>query len=89
MKMLDDFVVREIAGQYFAIPCKKAATVIKGLIALNETGVEIFSFLHNGISVEDGCRAMCEKDGYDYDTLLKDAEEFVAQLADRGVFEKE
>ena len=42
MKMIDGFMLREIAGEYVAVPSGEAAQVFNGLLTLNETGAEVF-----------------------------------------------
>lgn len=45
MKVSDQFILREIAGESLLIPVGEAAISVKGLIALSESGVFLYKKL--------------------------------------------
>ena len=45
MKIKEGFVLRQVADQWMAVPIGSMAEKVHGLIALNETGADIWKIL--------------------------------------------
>lgn len=52
MKVKDGFVIRNIAGQYMAVPVGKRTKDLHGMIALNETGAFLWNLLREDQSLD-------------------------------------
>lgn len=52
LKVVDGFILRQVADEYVAVPSGEAAQIFSGLIELNETGADIFHLLQRGMSKE-------------------------------------
>lgn len=79
MKIIDGFMLREIAGEYVAVPSGEAAQVFNGLLTLNETGAEVFRRLQEGTDREALLAALAA----DYDVPRPELEADVDELLDR------
>lgn len=53
MRVSDQFILREIAGDSILIPVGEAAMFVKGLIALSETGVFLYHILKENTTREE------------------------------------
>lgn len=52
MKVSEQFILREIAGEYILIPIGEKAISVKGLIALSESGAILYRKLKDGCTRE-------------------------------------
>ena len=80
MKVNQNFILREIAGESMLIPVGAAAAKFNGLITLNETGATIFKALAHETSLEALVDAVTAEYDIDRETARNDAEEFLQQL---------
>lgn len=85
LKIADGFLLRELQGEYFAIPSGCAAQRFSGLIALNETGADIFRLLQTGMTREALLREMGEIYGMQPEELAADVDEILAQLRELDI----
>ena len=76
MKIKSGFVIREIAGQYMAVPVGERVNDLHGMIALNETGAFIWKLLENEKTEEDLARALTEEYEVSYEEALEAVREF-------------
>ena len=84
MKVSNDFILREIAGEYLLVPVGAAAAKFNGLITLNETGNTIFQALNEDRTVEELTDVVTGEYEVDHDTAKVDVEEFLQQLRQVG-----
>lgn len=87
MKMRDNFMVREIAGEYIAVPCGEASSKVEGLISLNEVAAGMFTSLQNGASPEETARHISSEYEVSFEKALEDVYTFISELKKRNVFE--
>ena len=84
MKVSEDFMMREIAGEHILVPVGAAAAKFNGLITMNEVGKYIVEQLAEEHTVQE----LVEKITAEYDvtaqTALTDAEAFLDQLREVG-----
>ena len=83
MKIKSGFVIREIAGQYMAVPVGERVNDLHGMIALNETGAFIWKLLEDEKTEEDLARALTGEYEVSYEEALEAVREF------RELMEKE
>ncbi len=88
MKVSKDLIMREIAGEHILVPVGVAAAKFNGLITMNEVGRFIFDQLTEDRTLPELAELVTSEYDVDYDTALRDAEEFVQQLRDVGALEE-
>ena len=88
MKVSKDLIMREIAGEHILVPVGAAAAKFNGLITMNEVGRFIFDQLAEDRTLPELAERVTAEYDVDYDTALRDAEEFVQQLRDVGALEE-
>ncbi len=88
MKVSKDLIMREIAGEHILVPVGAAAAKFNGLITMNEAGRFIFDQLAEDRTLPELAERVTAEYDVDYDTALRDAEEFVQQLRDVGALEE-
>lgn len=80
MKENQNFILREIAGEFMLIPVGAAAEKFNGLITLNETGAILFKALSQDVTLEALVDAVTAEYDIDRNTATADAEEFLQYL---------
>ena len=85
MRIKSGFVIREIAGQYMAVPVGERVNDLHGMIALNETGAFIWKLLENEKTEEDLARALTEEYEVSYEEALEAVREFIKMLSCENV----
>ncbi len=87
MKILRDFVLREVAGDVLLVPTGKTALDLNGMMTLNEVGAEIWRMLPEA---RDSAQ-IAERLADDYDAPLgqirADVDDFLAKLRELGIVE--
>ena len=84
MKVSNDFILREIAGEYLLVPVGAAAAKFNGLITLNETAHTIFQALSEDRTPEELTAVVISEYEVDAETARADVDEFVQQLREIG-----
>lgn len=84
MKASNEFILREIAGEYILVPVGTAAVQFNGLITLNETARTIFLALAQERTVEELTDAVIAEYEVDRETARADVEAFLQQLRQVG-----
>ena len=84
MKVSEEFIMREIAGEHILVPVGAAAAKFNGLITMNEVGKYIVEQLAEEHTVQE----LVDKITVEYDveaqTALTDVETFLDQLREVG-----
>lgn len=84
MKVSNDFILREIAGEYLLVPVGAAAAKFNGLITLNETAYTIFQALAEERTAGELTALVISEYDVDAETARADVDEFVQQLRQIG-----
>lgn len=85
LRMVEGFILRQVQGEYVAVPSGKAAQVFSGLIALNETGADIFRLLQQGMSRGELLEQMQALYDVPSEELTADVEELLGQFRQLGI----
>lgn len=85
MRIVDGFIVRQVAGETVAIPSGDAARNLSGLLALNGSGKLLFELLHTEQTEQDLVRFLLDTYEIDEPTAQADVSEFLSILRDSGV----
>ncbi len=89
MKIKKGFVLREIAGQYMAVPVGERVNDLHGMIALNETGAFIWKLLENDKTEEELAEALTEDYDVSFEEALGAVKEFHEMMRKERVLEGE
>ena len=80
MKIIGEYVLREIAGEYILVPIGNTAMEMNGMITLNEVGVFIWNRLKDECTSEELLREILEEFEIDEEHARNDLNEFLQQL---------
>ena len=80
MKVSDQFILREIAGDHILIPAGEAAISVKGLIVLSESGAFLYNKLKEECTSEELVAAMTAEYEVAEDVAAQDIDAFLNQM---------
>ena len=84
MRINENFLLRDIAGQKVVLPVGEAAEKFNGMIRLNETGIYLWSLLEKETDENALLATMLQDYEIDEETAGKDACQFITQLLQAG-----
>ncbi len=87
MKIVKEFVCREIAGEYILVPVGKTAQEFNGMINLNVTAHFVWEWLEKVSDRQELLHKMTEKFEIDEQEAGEDIDEFIGQLLENGFIE--
>ena len=87
MKIKDGFVLRQVADSWMAVPVGSMAGKIHGLIALNDTGAEIWKILERNRTEEEVVELLSEIYDADRDELREQALAFIRDLREKEILD--
>ena len=87
MKIVKDFILREIAGESVLVPTGDTTQEFNGLITLTDTAKFIWEHVEKVDSFEELLNLMLDEYDVDRETLERDAYLFVNQLIGTGFVE--
>ena len=87
MKKTEEFITREIAGEYVMMPVGKTAQKFSGLIMANDVSEFIWEHLENAGNIEELTRLICEEFEVSYEEAFKDTSKLIAQMKTAGWIE--
>ena len=86
MKISENYILREIAGEYIVVPTGSAAMDFKGLITLNDTGVFLWKLLQEDDQTKESLLdALCEEYEAVPEEAKADIEEFLQRIRSEGM----
>lgn len=85
MKINENFLLRDVAGQKVVLPVGEAADKFNGMIRLNDTGIYLWTLLEKGSTEEALLSAMLQDYEIDEDTARADIHRFVEALRKAGI----
>ena len=87
LKINDNFVLREIAGEYIIIPVGSTALKFNGLITVNEVGVLLWNMLQKEVSLEELVQGVLAEYDVQEDVAREDIKEFLDKLVEGGILD--
>ena len=87
MKLNDDFVLREIAGENLLIPVGEQAARINGVIALSPVAVEVWKALKERPEPDYALEKVLSLFDVSKEVAQKDIDEFLNQMEEAGICE--
>lgn len=85
MKVDNNIIVREIAGEYILIPTGETALRMTGIFAMTEVGAEIWKRLCDGKDEDTIVGELLAEYEVDEETLRSDYHEFFDRLVESGL----
>ena len=86
MKISQNFILREIAGEYVIVPTGEAAYEFQGLITVNETGAFLWEKLQKDEQTEESLvKVLCEEYETDQTQAEQDVAEFIQRLRQQNI----
>lgn len=89
MKVNNEFVLREIAGDYIIIPTGKMALEFNGMITTNEVGVLLWKKLQEETTFEELLQAVLGEYDVEEEVAKADIQEFLDNLVKGGILREE
>lgn len=87
MKIVKEFILREIAGECILVPTGDTTQEFNGMITLTDTARFIWEHLEKVDSFEEMVQAMLKEYEIDEETVAKDGIEFITELLNHGFVE--
>lgn len=87
MKITDNFILREIAGEHILIPVGEAALRVHGMVTLSESAVILYEKLQSECTEEDLVDVLTAEYEVDRDEALRDVGAFLGQMRQVGILE--
>lgn len=85
IKVEEDVVLREIAGECFLIPTGKNVLKYNGLLQVNPLEAELWEMLRQGTSLEQLVQTMMNIYDVQESALREDIQEFLDKLRESGM----
>jgi hypothetical protein len=85
MKITENFLLRDIAGQKVVLPVGEAAEKFNGMIRLNDTGIYLWTLLEQDTTEDALLSAMLQDYEIDEETARADIRRFVETLRRAGI----
>lgn len=85
MKLKEEMILREVAGEIIAIPVGKTALNFNGMICLNEVSAEIWKGLQEGKSKEEILNSILQEFDVSMEEASTDLEDFLHQLKENDL----
>ncbi|MFR3529426.1 PqqD family protein [Massilistercora timonensis] len=88
MKIKEGFVLRQVADQWMAVPIGSMAEKVHGLIALNETGADIWKILQEDHTEEEVVDILMASYESDREEVGQSVKEFISSLQESDILDK-
>ena len=87
MKTSNEFIMREIAGEYVLVPIGKRALTVQGLVTMNEVGALIWEMMEKESDIDQIVSGILDEYEVDEQTARKDVLDFIGFLKDCQIIE--
>ena len=85
MKITDDIIIREIAGECILVPTGEKAENFHGIISLSESGKYLVELLKKDVTEDELTDALLSEYETDRETASRDVREFLEKLKNIGI----
>lgn len=84
MKLKENFVLREIAGNNVILPLGAATVDFNGMMRLNDSGVLLWRALEKGADRETLAEVLLAEYEVERDVALRDVDSFINKMIEAG-----
>ncbi len=88
MKRNQNFILRELGGQYVLVPFGEKALTFDGIISLNETAKLFWDNLENDTDIDTLANLLVKKYNIDKDLAIQDTVKFIESLKEDGCIDE-
>ncbi len=88
MKIKENYVMCEVADQAIVVPIGEESDRFKGIINLNHTGRDVWTYLESGMDLTEIAKKISEKYEVDENIAVRDIKKMSDKLYETGVLEK-
>lgn len=88
LKVVEGFMLREIAGSWIVVPIGHKVVEFNGLMNLSESGAFLWKKLEEGAETQELREALLSEYDIDEDTAAADISEFLSEMRSRGLLEE-
>lgn len=88
MKIKENFVLQQVAGQNIIVAVAQASVDFNGMLTLNETGAFLWKELEMGRDRDALVRALTDEYDVSAEKAAQDVDRFLAQLTQSGCLEE-
>lgn len=85
MKIVKEFVTREIAGEYVLVPAGATSQEFNGMLTMSETAKFIWENIEKAESLEEMTGMITKRYDIDEETAIEDTLGFINALLDHGL----
>ena len=85
MKLSDQFVLRDICGEYLLVPLGEKTKTYNGVFSLSETGAFIIQKLNDNQDIPVIAQSIAEEFDIDVAAAYEDVSSFIKQLREYGI----
>ena len=85
MKIKNELMLREIAGNYIIVPVGGELVDLNAMININDTGAFIFKALETDTTPEEIVELMIKEYDIDFETAKNDVDEFIDILRENSM----
>ncbi len=89
MKIKENFIVRNVAGENLVVPLAGSGVDFNSVITLNESGKFLWDILEKGSDYASLLGALVAEYGIDEATAKADIDKFIASLKENKILEEE
>ncbi len=89
MKLKDELMLREVAGQWIVVPLGTSVVEVNGIITLTASAALLWKSIQAGgiESADDLAKVLLSEYSVDEATARQDAQEFLDQLNEKGLID--
>lgn len=87
MKIKEEYILKEVAGNFIVVAVGNAALDFNGVITLNETGAFLWNKMNRDITEEELAEALMNEYEIDKDSADKDISRFINKLKEADILE--
>ena len=90
MRISENYILREIAGDYIIVPSGREVLHFQGLITVNETGVFLWKLLQEKeCNLDELVKAVCNEFEVSEEMAREDIREFLGYIKQQGIIIEE
>lgn len=86
MKIKEGYVMRRMGDTAVVVAVGEASKNFHGMIKLNKTAADIWSYLADGKTAREAALLLTEKYDVDVDTAQKSVDALIAQMRENDIF---
>ncbi|MFA5692509.1 MAG: PqqD family protein [Acholeplasmataceae bacterium] len=86
-KVKDEYLLKEVAGEYIVVPVGKEAISFQGIINLNETSKLLFENLKEPKTINDLANILTNNYEVDFEIAKNDVVNFIKTLEENNILE--